>query len=277
MNQTKNNLLHLPGYVSQETGILFKGNAFVDGNNNLGVTILPAGMEQRHSFSVSILLKWRRLVIAFKPGIFASDLLAAMSAPKEKMRERFISLLSVAVRRGAVITLTPNNKQLSWDDSNVWSNRWKSLEFQLNKANLSVGDNDEVEAADLFSWTSLFFAALISILPLQKKGFKEGDVVSTEINRYERNKRNRLHALAIHGCSCKACGFEFADRYGPKATGYIEVHHITPVSELGPGYMINPETDLIPLCANCHRVAHMRKIPYTVDEIKEMLSENNGH
>ena len=38
-----------------------------------------------------------------------------------------------------------------------------------------------------------------------------------------------------------------SEEYGDIAATLIEVHHTTPVHTLGPGYVINPEADLVPL------------------------------
>lgn len=91
------------------------------------------------------------------------------------------------------------------------------------------------------------------------------------MNRYERDRRNRAAALAIHGYSCKSCGTDMSALYGQAAIGLIEVHHVTPVSVLGPGYRINPMTDLVPLCPNCHSVVHRRCPPYSIAEVQAML------
>ena len=74
---------------------------------------------------------------------------------------------------------------------------------------------------------------------------------------YERSVKNRARALAVHGTSCLACGFSFDARYGAAhAAAYIEVHHVRSVAA---GATIpNPETDLLPLCSNCHSMAHRR-------------------
>jgi len=94
------------------------------------------------------------------------------------------------------------------------------------------------------------------------------------VNRYERDRRNRAAALAIHGYLCKACDLDMGLRYGPAAAGLIEVHHVTLVSEVGPGYIIDPRNDLLPLCPNCHSVAHRRSPPFSVDELREMQRES---
>jgi len=77
--------------------------------------------------------------------------------------------------------------------------------------------------------------------------------------RYERNARNRLLAIQEHGLSCKACEFNFETVYGERGKDFIEVHHVKPLNTLTKAMKINPKTDLIPLCSNCHRMIHRRK------------------
>ena len=57
------------------------------------------------------------------------------------------------------------------------------------------------------------------------------------------------------------------------AEGFIEVHHTVPVANMGANYRVNPVQDLVPLCPNCHAVAHRRDPPLAVDEIKGLLRE----
>jgi 5-methylcytosine-specific restriction protein A len=61
------------------------------------------------------------------------------------------------------------------------------------------------------------------------------------------------------------------DRYGAVADGLIHVHHTKPVSQLGSGYVIDPAKDLVPLCPNCHAVAHCDDPPLSVLAIRELL------
>lgn len=90
--------------------------------------------------------------------------------------------------------------------------------------------------------------------------------------RYERDPKLRLKAIAIHGLGCKACGFNFEKTYGEYAKGYIHVHHTQPISEFDGAKVVNPETDLITLCANCHSVIHRRRgTTLSVSELKVML------
>ena len=51
-----------------------------------------------------------------------------------------------------------------------------------------------------------------------------------------------------------------------------EVHHLLPLSEVEHATRTKLE-DLVILCANCHRVVHLRNPPHTLDEVKRMLAK----
>ncbi|CCL27444.1 HNH endonuclease [Clostridioides difficile] len=59
--------------------------------------------------------------------------------------------------------------------------------------------------------------------------------------------------IEYHGTKCAVCGFDFERVYGNRGRGYIEMHHIRPLSYVGDESNINPKTDLVPICSNCHR------------------------
>jgi len=104
------------------------------------------------------------------------------------------------------------------------------------------------------------------------ESFSEGSRTSYFGTRYERRKDLRVKAIAFHGLDCKACGFEFEQAYGEHAKGFIHVHHVVPISKFGGEQAVNPETDLVTLCANCHAVVHRkREMTLSVDELKGML------
>ena len=81
-------------------------------------------------------------------------------------------------------------------------------------------------------------------------------VSRVEVNRYEHSPDARRVCVAHHGTSCAACGFSFEIAYGEIGKDFIPVHHLVPVSQLGSSYELDPVTDLVPLCANCHAMAH---------------------
>jgi 5-methylcytosine-specific restriction enzyme A len=72
---------------------------------------------------------------------------------------------------------------------------------------------------------------------------------------------------------CAACAFSFEERYGPLGRDYIHVHHTIELSTVPRGYHVNPITDLIPLCPNCHAMIHRGTGPaLTVHELKLQLT-----
>ncbi|WP_085592316.1 HNH endonuclease [Pseudomonas sp. B14(2017)] len=108
--------------------------------------------------------------------------------------------------------------------------------------------------------------------PLTFESASEGSKTSYFGTRYERRKDLRVKAIAIHGLDCKACGFDFEQAYGEHAKGFIHVHHVVPISDFGGEKAVNPETDLVTLCANCHAVVHRKRDKtLSVDELKGML------
>ena len=80
----------------------------------------------------------------------------------------------------------------------------------------------------------------------------------------ELRKRNRLlrqacinYYKALHGghIVCECCGFDFTKAYDIDDE-YIEIHHRFPFSQTDGEHPVNSQTDLVPLCANCHRMIH---------------------
>jgi 5-methylcytosine-specific restriction protein A len=104
----------------------------------------------------------------------------------------------------------------------------------------------------------------------------EGAAYTVQVNAYERNDKARTAAIQHHGVSCGVCGFKFADVYGPAAENYIQVHHLKPLASIKQEYRIDPTKDLLPVCANCHAVIHLRNPPFTPAEVKAMLAEKTG-
>lgn len=99
----------------------------------------------------------------------------------------------------------------------------------------------------------------------------EGAILPSVINRRERNPRNRLLCIRIHGEKCKACGVEPKMVYG-EAGSIIEVHHLEPVASLTEPRPYDPLVDLVPLCPSCHRAIHTRRpLPYSIEELKSQM------
>lgn len=92
-----------------------------------------------------------------------------------------------------------------------------------------------------------------------------------EHKRIERNRSLAKKAKKFHGYICKACGFDFEKQYGEIGKGFIEAHHLTPLSKLkGQVVKLSPEFDFTVLCPNCHRMIHKTD---QVGSVKEFQSK----
>lgn len=113
---------------------------------------------------------------------------------------------------------------------------------------------------------------------LENKSFPEGAKQTVQVNRYERNPEARAKCLEIHGIRCEICKMSFAETYGTFAKDFIHVHHITPLHKISENYEVNPETDLIPVCPNCHAMLHRQEngIPMTVERLKLLYEVSKG-
>ena len=101
---------------------------------------------------------------------------------------------------------------------------------------------------------------------------KEGSVRLVYTTRYERNPKLRAQAVRYHGTSCMACGFNFHEKYGERGKQYIEVHHIKPLAESKEEMEVDPKTDLIVVCSNCHRMIHRKKNEVlSLEELREII------
>lgn len=102
--------------------------------------------------------------------------------------------------------------------------------------------------------------------------FTEGAQCNIVADRYERSRSARQACLQANGTACAICGFDFAKAYGAEFAGIIQVHHITPISEIGHKYQVDPVHDLIPVCPNCHVALHSKPGgTYTPDELRALL------
>lgn len=62
--------------------------------------------------------------------------------------------------------------------------------------------------------------------------------------------------------------------YGERGKDYVEVHHIRPISSFeGSEQNIDPKTDLVTVCFNCHRMIHRKPDDImSVENLKTIIS-----
>lgn len=103
----------------------------------------------------------------------------------------------------------------------------------------------------------------------------EGALITVKANKYERNQKARRECVAKKGYQCLVCGRDFEATYGEIGKNFIHVHHLTPISSVGKEYELNVDTDLVPVCPNCHYMLHRKDPPYTIEELKGILAKQS--
>jgi 5-methylcytosine-specific restriction endonuclease McrA len=89
--------------------------------------------------------------------------------------------------------------------------------------------------------------------------YVEGQRAKREASLFARNPRLVSDAKNRHGYQCQACKFRYSDQYADVGDGFIEVHHLNPLSERSKAAERPQLTNLdevTVLCANCHRMIH---------------------
>lgn len=90
--------------------------------------------------------------------------------------------------------------------------------------------------------------------------------------RIERNARLVKLVKQSKPSSCQVCGVDFGKRYGPLGAGYIEAHHLRPMSSLkGTKAELDPIRDFAVLCSNCHRMVHRSGL---IDDLERFKKEH---
>lgn len=92
----------------------------------------------------------------------------------------------------------------------------------------------------------------------------------------ERNRSLSARVKKLQGYTCKACGFNFENIYGDIGKGFIEAHHLIPISNLEKAKIkLDPIQDFTVLCSNCHRMIHrMKPVPSLKDFQERVLRRN---
>jgi len=124
---------------------------------------------------------------------------------------------------------------------------------------------------------------------------EEGDIVECHFSRHERNPKLRRACIEHFRLqnkgriACAACEMAFAERYGQIGEGYIEVHQLSPVSQVEGVHEVDPTKDLVPLCANCHAMIHRLMAEAkkgrgcdlegraALDELRRLIIEGHTH
>ena len=150
-----------------------------------------------------------------------------------------------------------------------------SVNWTPQSSGIEINKNvtDELEAV----WFDFLTTQKIRHNPFKEtetedqKVYTEGTPNQVLVTKYERNPYARKTCIDHYGLSCSVCEFDFESEYGELGKGFIHVHHLKQVADIGKEYKVDPITDLRPVCPNCHAMIHKRKEPYTIEEMKERM------
>ncbi|MHC5234240.1 HNH endonuclease [Brucella sp. LJL56] len=239
-----------------------------------GLRLWFADLPRSHSPIVTLRpvgLNRFRAILTF--GNFAADTIGQMNrADAEEVQLARALVASIADRADV---------RFSADHSlETWRIHDGSFSLSAEKRNIAGRFEEDVLAVTCRELVIPILAAMAELYgydsveeQVPPTGEVEGELSIATVRRRERNPRNRLLALRIHGEHCQVCGFDSECHY-PGVGSIIEVHHIQPISLLGEPRVYDPSTDLIPLCPNCHRAAHTRRpLPWSPDELRAMYHD----
>ncbi|WP_425476475.1 HNH endonuclease [Arenimonas donghaensis] len=101
-----------------------------------------------------------------------------------------------------------------------------------------------------------------------------------EIKRFGHHRRLERDPSIVRqikkslGDSCECCGIRMEDRYGEIGSGYIEAHHLIPLSKLAEGESRPVAAgDFAALCPNCHRMIHRLEDVSNIEQLRQLLRE----
>lgn len=267
--------------LMRELGLELEGS-HEDVDGGLFAVIRPSSPARPNGFSLVLTRNSRRVEAGFRLDNQAGELLESMAASDVVDRETFCiikekfdaeGVRTRAVVRGGEIHHATDFPDERWDELIIECE--KRLPYISADADTVYDSFGQCATACLSMVLSLLELEPIDTIPsqLELSGYPEGAKIRVEVNKYERSPLNRLACLAHHGVFCHVCGFDFETAYGSIGRGFIHVHHLIPISVMHQDYRVNPATDLVPLCPNCHAMAHRRTPPYSIEELRSFLTQ----
>lgn len=227
---------------------------------------------------VTATIRWRALEVSYAPHGWAGYLVRhAEEHLRKENTEEFLKRTGLEAVRGR-LSLLVDDRVLHFSDRTQWLKDWRSLEVRVSfppfVARDASGAPNVAELQPRMQAVLGLVGALVPALNLgpfaddKLEGVPDGAKTQITVNRYERDPANRAACIAALGSACKVCGFDFGRVYGPIGVGFIHVHHLDPVAQLGGPRRIDPAKDLVPVCPNCHAMLHRRTPPFAIDELK---------
>lgn len=282
----QNKYIRMSEKLSEKYGLPISVKELSEPNGEKNIDLVPDELHPNDGFSIRMKLGWRSIDSFLIIGRFAGPLIENFGNASDGMKQNFCLLTKRIVDDGAQITFKINDYPCSVSNHDSWpKDQWTRIELTLSKSPLVYDENNQEDVELLISnWGGRLLGCVLCLSPLEEikvesedlysEGLPEGAKTTVTVNRFERSRFNRTTCIDYYGSRCKACGLDFEKHYGSIGTGFIHVHHIVPISKLGPDYRINPITDLVPVCPNCHYMLHRSDPPMLVEELAKLIENS---
>ena len=240
----------------------------------------PADLHENEGFLIRTTVGWRSIISHFEIGKFAAELLREMSRSSEEQKNTFASLARGLSNKHGKFRFRINGNPCNPLEPSTWPESWNGMELEIERTPVMIDheSGDDISDKVLF-WAGGLLGMVLSLLPLEEEissGLPEGALRRVEVNRYERSRINRAICISVHGTRCKVCSLDFGELYGEIGRGFIHVHHVVPVSQMNPDYKINPVSELVPVCPNCHSMLHRQNPPLPIAELRRCMLGNES-
>ncbi|AKL72885.1 putative restriction endonuclease [Actinobacteria bacterium IMCC26256] len=239
------------------------------------LALRPAEVNSRTpSFSIVLSKAPRWVEASFEPDSFAGQLIRAIGSQVTKDPNVWMGIIREA--RGKSLEVRIRVDELLLELPEAPPEGWHSLEIEVRKP-LPRRTNDQ-EVID--AWTEAAGNMLCFILSAvgvsadyqEPLGIVEGFKRVSLQTEYERSPINRWRSIQHHGCRCWVCDVKFDELYGALGNDFIEVHHLFPLSSNSEGHVVDPVTEMVPLCSNCHSMVHKESPPVHPVRLRDILS-----
>lgn len=218
-----------------------------------------------------------RFNATLKPQKYGRCFVSSMEHADDSMKAVFKVVVKELITAGCKVNVNLNDSEVDPLEINSWPSHWNKIEIYVTKSPFIFIEGSEEEINNFLGISINVISLFLSLVPIERtdndKILYEGDANEIKSRKYERNPVARRICIDKYGCRCAICGFDFEKEYGEIGKGFIEVHHIIPVSAIGQQYVINPENDLIPLCSNCHSMIHRKNPPYLPKELVNLKNK----
>ena len=255
--------------LSEKSGLGI--SCHVDPRDSSRIEYFFTDLPRANTFFFDLLMGWQVFKVTARPGAFSRDLLQAMRLKGAEDASTFLRIYKAIGASKIRNSVKINGKSVDVGSPGIWDNEWSSFEWTLEPEPSQFAGRESHQKLQIITDTLLrCIGAIVSLVPIHGAAKLEGEKVVRTVEGYERDESLRNDCLKFYGYTCQVCEFDFEKQYGPEGKDFIEVHHIERLADRQLSET-NPITDLIPLCANCHRMAHRRTPPYAPTEIREMI------